>query len=122
MSGVGSKDLVVLARGRLDDEYPALAIRVALVLPLAGVNVRLILADAASSLALEEAPTLGPWTGGLARALESLIGEEGVPVLVETESLVELGLAGRALRPGVAAASRAEVVAACSQSGSFLVL
>jgi hypothetical protein len=122
MNSTRSEEVVVLARGDLALEDAALAVRVALALPLGGVTVRLILVDAASALALAEPPELGPWSGGLARELEALIVEEEVPVLVEMESLAALGLADRALRPRVEVASRAEVVAVCGSSGSFLVL
>jgi hypothetical protein len=122
MNSNRSEEVVVLARGDLALEDAALAVRVALALPLGGVTVRLILVDAASALALAEPPELGPWSGGLARELEALIVEEEVPVLVEMESLAALGLADRALRPRVEVASRAEVAAVCGSSGSFLVL
>ncbi len=114
--------VVVLARGGLATEASALAVRLALALPLGGLTVRLILADSASPLALADAPHPGPWSGALARELEALIGEEQVPVLVEMESLVVRGLEDRPLRPGVEVASNAEVVAACGSAGSVLVL
>ncbi|MGC2192008.1 MAG: hypothetical protein WA751_06715 [Candidatus Dormiibacterota bacterium] len=122
MSSSNGQQLVVLARGDLSLEDAALAIRIALALPLGGVTVRLILADSASALALAEPPELGPWTGSLSREFEALIRDQEVPVLVELESLVQLGMADRELRLGVEVASRAEVVAACGSSGSFLVL
>jgi hypothetical protein len=122
VSSINRQELVVLARGDLSLEDAALAIRIALALPLGGVAVRLILADSASALALADPPELGPWTGSLTREFEALIGDQDVPVLVELESLVQLGMADRELRPGVEVASRAEVVAACGSSGSFLVL
>lgn len=114
--------MVVLARGDLAHEDAALAVRVALALPLGGVNVRLVLVDSASTLGLADPPLPGPWSGGLARELEALIGEEEVPVLVEMESLAALGLAERALRPGVQVASRADVIAICGSAASCLVL
>jgi len=122
MSAVRSKELVVLARGDLAVEDAALAVRVALALPLGGVSVRLILVDSASALGLADPPELGPWSGGLGRELEALIGEEEVPVMVELESLAALGLGDRAFRPGVEVASRSEVAAVCGSSRSFLVL
>jgi hypothetical protein len=122
MTASPGQDFVVLARGDLDVEDAALAVRVALALPLGGLTVRLVLADAASTLALAAPPQLGAWTGGLTRELESLIWEEEVPVLVELESLAGLGLAERDLRPGVAVASRAEVIAVCGSAASCLVL
>lgn len=122
MNAVSRGEVVVLARGDLAGEEAALAVRIALALPLAGITVRLILADAASALGLADPPQLGPWTGGLVREMEALIGEEEVPVLVEMESLADMGLAERVLRPGVEAASRAEVVAVCAASRSCLVL
>ncbi|HVB52831.1 MAG TPA: hypothetical protein VNF24_01380 [Candidatus Acidoferrales bacterium] len=115
-------EVVVLARGDLAVEEAALAIRIALALPLGGVTVRLILADSASALALADPPQLGPWSGGVARELEALIGEEEVPVLVEMESLAALGLAERPLHAGVEVATRAEVVEACGSCVSLLVL
>jgi hypothetical protein len=114
--------VVVLARGDLALEDAAMAVRVALALPLGGVDVRLVLVDSASALGLADPPEPGPWSGGLTRELEALIGEEEVPVLVEMESLAALGLAERALRPGVEVASRAEVIAACGSSRSVLVI
>lgn len=122
MTASPGQDFVVLARGDLDVEDAALAVRVALALPLGGLTVRLVLAEAASALALADPPQLGAWTGGLTRELESLIGEEEVPVLVELESLAGLGLAERVLRPGVEVASRAEVIAVCGSAASCLVL
>ena len=115
-------EVVVLARGELSCEDAALAVRVALALPLGGLTVRLVLVDSASVLGLAEAPDLSPWSGGLARELEALLEEEKAPVLVEMESLTALGLADRTLRPGVDVASRAEVAAVCSAASKCLVL
>jgi hypothetical protein len=122
MTASPGQDFVVLARGELDVEDAALAVRVALALPLGGLSVQLVLAEAASALALADPTQLGAWTGGLTRELESLIGEEEVPVLVELESLAGLGLAERVLRPGVEVVSRAEVIAVCASAASCLVL
>lgn len=113
---------MVLARGELSSEAPALAVRIALALPLAGVTVRLVLVDAASVLALADAPDLAPWSGALVPELEALVDKEGAPVLVELESLAALGLAERALRPGVEVVPRSEVAEVCAGAFSCLVL
>ncbi|MGC1184137.1 MAG: hypothetical protein WBA31_03165 [Candidatus Dormiibacterota bacterium] len=116
------QEVVVLARGALDREDPALAVRVALALPLGGMTVRLVLVDAASALALATPLQLGAWTGALTTELETLITDEGVPVVAELESLVALGLAERDLRPGVEVATQAEVIAICGSAATCLVL
>jgi hypothetical protein len=115
-------DIVVLARSRLSGERAALAVRVALALPLGGISTRLILVDSASALGLEAVPDLSLWSGGLDRELEALVTEEGAAVLVEQESLEELGLAGRPLRAGAALVGRDQVAAFCGAAGSCLVL
>lgn len=113
---------MVLARGQLSSEDPALAVRIALALPLGGVTVLLALVEAASALALADPPDLGPWSGGLVAELEALVNDEIVPVLVELESLAELGLAERTLRQGVEVLPSAELIAVCSAARSCLVL
>ncbi|MGH7608641.1 MAG: DsrE family protein [Candidatus Dormibacteria bacterium] len=112
---------VVLARGSLAGEAAPLAVRVALALPLAGLEVRLLLAGPASLLGLAEPPDLGPWGGALERELQALI-EEDVAIGVEQESLATLGLEGRPLRPGVAKLGRSEVEELCATAGTCLVL
>ncbi|HVC22470.1 MAG TPA: hypothetical protein VNH82_03450 [Candidatus Dormibacteraeota bacterium] len=116
------REVVVLARGALDREESAFAVRVALALPLGGLTVRLVLVDSASALALATPPQLGAWTGGLTTELETLIREEEVPVVAELESLVALGLADRDLRPGVEVATRTEVITICGSAATCLVL
>gem|GEM_PF-2570589 len=113
---------MVLARGKLSTDEAALAVRVALALPLGGLQVRLLLVGGASALSLFEPPDLGPWSGGLARELEALISEEEVPVLVEQESLAALGLAERRLRAGIETVPRSEVAEICAAADSCLVL
>jgi hypothetical protein len=115
-------DIVVLARGRLSGEGAALAVRVALALPLGGLSVQLILVDSASALGLEALPELSPWSGDLKRELEALVAEEEAAVLVERESLEELGLAGHPLRAGVALVGRDQVAAVCAAAGGCIVL
>lgn len=122
MNAVRTKSIVVLARGELSNDDAALAVRVALALPLSGLAVRLLLVDSASVLGLFDSPELGPWSPGLARELDALLTDEEVPVLVEQESLAELGLAGRPLRPGVDTAPRSKVAAICAAADSCLVL
>ncbi|MGB6772470.1 MAG: hypothetical protein WBF51_10795 [Candidatus Dormiibacterota bacterium] len=122
MNAEGTKSIVVLARGDLSTDDAALAVRVALALPLGGLAVRLLLVDAASALGLSDPPDLGPWSSGLVRELEALVTDEEVPVLVEQESLGQLGLAGRALRPGVETVPRSQVAAICAAADSCLVL
>jgi hypothetical protein len=117
-----TKSVVVLARGELSRDDAALALRVALALPLGGLAVRLLLVGAASALGLSDPPDLGPWSGGLARELESLVSDEEVPVLVEQESLAALGLSDRGLRLGVETVPRSEVSAICAAADSCLVL
>ncbi|MGA7086933.1 MAG: hypothetical protein WA724_03075 [Candidatus Dormiibacterota bacterium] len=122
MNSLGTKSVVVLARGDLSSDDAALAVRVALALPLAGLAVRLLLVDAASALGLSALPDLGPWSSGLVREMDALLTDEEVPVLVEQESLAQLGLAGQALRPGVATVPRSQVAAICAAADSCLVL
>jgi hypothetical protein len=117
-----TKSVVVLARGELSRDDAALAVRVALALPLSGLTVRLLLVDAASALGLADPPDLGAWSGGLARELESLVSDEEVPVLVEQESLAALGFSDRRLRPGVETVPRSQVPTVCAAADSCLVL
>jgi hypothetical protein len=117
-----SDEIVVLARGNLAGEQAALAVRVALALPLGGLSVRLVLVDAASTLGLASAPDLGPWGGGVDRELDALLREEEAPVLVESESLEALGLAGRPLRPGVEVVPRRRLADICAAGRSCLVI
>jgi hypothetical protein len=119
---VKTGSVLVLARGELSGDDAALAVRVALALPLGGLAVRLLLVDGASALSLSDPPYLGPWSAGLARELDTLISEEEVPVLVERESLAALGLTERRLRPGVETVSRSEVAGICAAADSCLVL
>ena len=122
MKSAKSKSVVILARGKLATDAAALAVRVALALPLGGLAVRLLLVDSASALGLLDPPDLGPWSGGLGRELDALVGDEEVPVQVEQESLAALGLAGRRLRPGVETVPRSQLVAICAAADSCLVL
>jgi hypothetical protein len=117
-----TKSVVVLARGELSSDDAALAVRVALALPLGGLAVRLLLTDSASALGLLKAPELGPWSAGLAQELDALVSDEEIRVMVEQESLAAMGLAGRRLRPGVETVPRAQVEAICATADSCLVL
>ncbi|MGH7639573.1 MAG: DsrE family protein [Candidatus Dormibacteria bacterium] len=117
----GGPETVVLARGDLAVEDAAQAVRLSLALPLAGLRVRLVLADGAAMLALAELPDLTPWGGNLAAELPALL-EEDVAIVVEKESLVRLGLEGRALRPGIELRPGAEIIALCAQAACCLVL
>jgi hypothetical protein len=115
-------DILVLARGELALESSALAVRLALALPLGGLQARLVLADSASALALADPPDLTPWSGALTRELEALIDDPDVPVSVEADSLASIGLGDRPLREGIEVVSRQQVLAACASSRSCLVL
>jgi hypothetical protein len=119
---VKTRSVVVLARGGLSGDDAALAVRVALALPLGGLTVRLLLLDGASPMSLFDPPDLGAWSAGLDRELGALISEEEVPVLVEQESLAALGLAQRRLRPGVQTVPRAQVAGICAAADNCLVL
>lgn len=114
--------MVVLARGGLDREDAALAVRIALALPLEGAAVQLVLVDSASLLALADPPDLAPWGGGLLRELEALLDDDETTVLVETESLALTGLDDQPLRPGVEVATRAEVTSICGLARACLVI
>ncbi|MGH7704920.1 MAG: hypothetical protein ACRENY_03550 [Candidatus Dormibacteria bacterium] len=122
MSRPSPGEVVVLARGELAQEGPALAVRVALALPLAGLRSRLLLTDSASALALEALPDLSPWSGALERELEALLGEDEGSVMVELESLVALGLDDRQLRGGIELATRTDLDAICAAADHCLVL
>ena len=82
----------------------------------------LLLVDSASALGLFDLPDLSPWSVGLARELDALISDEEVPVLVEQESLVALGLTERRLRLGVETVPRSQVPTICAAADSCLVL
>ncbi|HUY56705.1 MAG TPA: hypothetical protein VMV12_02625 [Candidatus Micrarchaeaceae archaeon] len=116
------RDVLVISRGELSTEAPALAVRVALALPLGGLNTRLVLVDATVTLGLADAADLSPWSGRMTRELDALIKEQETPVLVELESLRTLGLEERTLRRGVDVATRAEVTALCAAADLCLVL
>jgi hypothetical protein len=116
------RSLLVVARGDLSRDDAALAVRVALALPLGGLAVSLLLVDSASALGLFDLPDLSPWSVGLARELDALISDEEVPVLVEQESLVALGLTERRLRLGVETVPRSQVPTICAAADSCLVL
>ena len=113
---------MILARGGLAGEEAALAVRIAIALPLGGTSTRLVLVGSASALGLADPPDLSPWSGALSRELEALTGEADVPVLVETESLIALGLEDRHLRDGVDVISRREVMATLGRAANCLVL
>ena len=115
-------EVVVLARGGLADESGLLALRVALAIPLGGARVRLLLAGPASMLGLARALELGARGSQLDRELDSLLNDEEAPVGVELESLAELGLSDRELRPGVDPISRAELEDACGRARHCLVI
>lgn len=122
MNSTAIRSVLVLARGDLSRDDAALAVRVALALPLGGLAVSLLLVDSACALSLFDPPDLGAWSGGLARELDALVSDEAVPVLVEQESLVALGLAERRLRPGVETVRRSQVPTICAAADSCLVL
>lgn len=90
-----------MARGGLKGESAALATRVALALPLAGVDPILVLTGTAVVLALTRPASLGRRAPQLAAEFDALIGEERVPVAVEREALEVLGFAASDLRPEV---------------------
>ncbi|MGH7611591.1 MAG: DsrE family protein [Candidatus Dormibacteria bacterium] len=112
---------VVLVRSALSGEGAALGVRVALALPLGGVDVALVLAGAAAALALATPPELGSWAGALGRELEAL-GDAGVEVGVERESLDALGLGEASLRPGFRELAGQEVEQMVASARSCLVL
>lgn len=122
MNSTAIRSLLVVARGDLSRDDAALAVRVALALPLGGLAVSLLLVDSASALGLFDLPDLSPWSVGLARELDALISDEEVPVLVEQESLVALGLTERRLRLGVETVPRSQVPTICAAADSCLVL
>ncbi|MGA8206922.1 MAG: hypothetical protein WB801_08570 [Candidatus Dormiibacterota bacterium] len=122
MNSAAIKSVLLLARGDLSRDDAALAVRVALALPLGGLSVSLLLVDSAAALGLSNPPDLGPWSGGLGRELEALVGDGEVPVLVEQESLVALGLAEPPLRPGVETVPRSQVPAICAEADICLVV
>jgi hypothetical protein len=122
MNSTAIRSVLVLARGDLSRDDAALGVRVALALPLGGLAVTLLLVDSASALGLLDPPDLGPWSAGLALELEALVSNEEVPILVEQESLAELGLAERPLRPGVERVPRSQVPTICAAADSCLVL
>lgn len=113
---------MVVARGDLSRDDAALAVRVALALPLGGLAVRLLLVDSASALGLLDPPDLSPWSAGVERELDALGADEEVQVLVEQESLAALGLADRPLRPGLQVVPRSEVAEVCAAASGCLVL
>jgi hypothetical protein len=86
---VAADEVVVVARGRLADESAALALRVALAIPLGGSSVRLFLTEATCLLALAGPSQIGSLTE---RQMDSLIHDEEAPVAVERESLARFGL------------------------------
>ena len=114
--------VMVWARGGLDDERAALAVRLALALTLADHEVSLCLAGAAAALAAVPTPDLHPWAGPVAAELAACIDEAGVTVLVEAESLAGLGLVGVPLRAGIAPVGRAALLAAGAAAGRWLVV
>ena len=122
MNSPAIRSVLVLARGDLSRDDAGLAVRVALALPLGGLAVSLLLTDSASMLGLLDPPDLSPWSSGLARELDALVSDEEVPVLVEQESLAELGLAERRLRPGVERVPRSQVPTICAAADTCLVL
>ncbi|MHB1574904.1 MAG: DsrE family protein [Candidatus Dormibacteria bacterium] len=113
--------VVILSRGSLTDDSARLAVRVALALPLAGSQVILALVDTASAVALSGTEPDGR-ARQLSRELDSLTGDEEVPILVERESLERLGMADRTLRPGAIRIDREELEHVCLMARSCLVL
>ncbi len=114
--------MVVLARGELAGDSPGLGVRMALALPLGGVEVTLVLAGAAAALGLERAPQLEGWASGVERELEALVREEEAPLLVERESLTLLGLAERPLRRGAVSVDRDQLAELVGRAEACLVL
>ncbi len=112
----------MLARGRLSGEGPALAVRIALAIPLGECSVRLVLADDASALACASTSERFPWSGSWRAEVEALVGEEEMPVEVERESLEELGLAQAQLIQGVRPITRAELTERLSSARHTLVI
>jgi len=108
---VVADEVVVVARGRLADESAALALRLALAIPLGGSSVRFFLTEATCLLALAGPSQMG---SEMERQMDSLIHDEEAPVAVERESL--------ALRQGVGVVSRAEIEAACAGARHCLVI
>jgi hypothetical protein len=116
---VAADEVVIVARGRLADESAALALRVALAIPLGGSSVRLFLTGPTCLLARVDPAQMGSQVG---RQLDSLIQDEDAPVAAERESLVRLGLAAVQLRPGVGIVSQAEIEEACAKARHCLVI
>jgi thiamine monophosphate synthase len=113
--------VMVLARGALADDRAALALRVALALPLGCPSVVLALVGPAAALAVPGAAPGGRATQ-VARELAALVDDEEVPVLVEQESLVAMGLQDSGLHPGVSQIARREIHRACLEARSCIVI
>jgi sulfur relay (sulfurtransferase) complex TusBCD TusD component (DsrE family) len=116
---VVADEVVVVARGRLADESAALALRLALAIPLGGSSVRFFLTEATCLLALAGPSQMG---SEMERQMDSLIHDEEAPVAVERESLARLGLLEVELRQGVGVVSRAEIEEACAGARHCLVI
>lgn len=114
--------VVVLARGGLDGERAALAVRLALALTLADHEVSLYLAGPAAALAPVPPVDLHAWTGPVAAELAACIDEAEVAVFVEAESLARLGLDQAPLRPGIATVGRVALLAAGAAAERWLVV
>jgi len=113
--------IMVLARGAIADDSAALALRVALALPLSCPSVVLALVGPAAALAV-----VGVAPGGravqVARELAALVDDEEVPVWAEQESLSAIGLDENALHHGVSLVARQELHLACLGARACVVI